>query len=288
MDLTAGVRLSDFSSFGEHTTWQSGLHWRPLEPWALRINYARVFRAPNLTELYQAPANGFDESASDPCGAWSTPEQSANCAANGVPGGAYVQENPGLPVLIGGNPHLAPESGASFSAGVDFRRASPPELRASLDFFNVELDHVVAYPSANDILLECAERGTPDACGRIQRRADGTVVRVDVRPQNLYRAVASGFNLAGSLTFETRAGQVGMEFNTTYLMRRDDQLFADAAPARLAGTIAATPFTTGALPRWRALAHINLERSAWSIGYAAQFIDASTECGDGSGFLEAD
>jgi iron complex outermembrane recepter protein len=286
MDLTAGVRLSDFSSFGEHATWQSGLHWRPLEPWALRINYARVFRAPNLTELYQAPANGFDESASDPCGASPTPEQSANCAANGVPGGAYVQTDPGLPVLIGGNPHLAPESGASFSAGVDFRRASPPELRASLDFFNVELDHVVAYPSANDILRECADNGTPAICGRIQRRADGTVVRVDVRPQNFHRTVASGFDFAGSLALGTRAGLLSAGFNATYLMRRDDQLFQDSSPARLAGTIAATPFTTGALPRWRAIANLNLERDAWTMTYAAQFLDASTECGDGSGFLD--
>lgn len=285
-DLTAGVRLSDFSSFGEHTTWQAGLRWQPLAAWALRVNYARVFRAPNITELYQAVANGVDFDASDPCGNAPTLQQSANCAANGVPNGSYVQEEFELSTVIGGNPELTPESGASFSAGIDFRPAWQSQFSASLDFFNVELDHVIAYPSADDILLECAERGAPDICGRIQRRADGTVVRVNVRPQNFHRTVASGFDFAGALALETRAGQVGIKLNSTYLMRRDDQLFPEAAAARLDGTIAATPFTAGALPRWRAIAQIDLERGPWSIGYAAQFIDSSTDCGDGSGFLE--
>ena len=53
LDLSVGVRYSEFSSFGGDTTWQSGLRWQPVESWSLRANYAEVFRAPALDELYR-------------------------------------------------------------------------------------------------------------------------------------------------------------------------------------------------------------------------------------------
>jgi len=80
-DLTAsaGARWSSFSSFGSHFTWQTGLHWQPAPSWALRGSYARVFRAPNLQELYLRQSAGA-VSGFDPCGNDPTPAQRVNCA----------------------------------------------------------------------------------------------------------------------------------------------------------------------------------------------------------------
>ena len=53
MALNIGLRWSDFYSFDSHTTWQAGLRWQPAEELTLRANYAEVFRAPSLAELYE-------------------------------------------------------------------------------------------------------------------------------------------------------------------------------------------------------------------------------------------
>ncbi len=91
MALNLVVRWSDYSSFDEHTSWQAGLRWRPVEELTLRANYADVFRAPAIVELYDPRVTFEGVFEIDPCGNDPNRTQQANCAANGVPGGAYVQ-----------------------------------------------------------------------------------------------------------------------------------------------------------------------------------------------------
>jgi hypothetical protein len=38
LDLSLGARYSDFSSFGGHFTWQTGIRWQPVEAVGLRTN----------------------------------------------------------------------------------------------------------------------------------------------------------------------------------------------------------------------------------------------------------
>src|SRR4030095_566181 len=107
-----GGRVSDFSTFGTHTTWHAGLRWEPSRAWAVRADYATVFRAPALNELYVAQDSEFDFQPTDPCGHSPTPEQQANCAANEVPGGSYVQSPQSTYLrFAGGNTELEPEEG---------------------------------------------------------------------------------------------------------------------------------------------------------------------------------
>ena len=77
--------------------------------------------------------------ALDPCGNDPTPTQRANCAANGVPGGAYVQDGLGvIRVLYGGNPELEPETGHTLGAGLIYTPVWAKGLSASVDYFQVE------------------------------------------------------------------------------------------------------------------------------------------------------
>ena len=110
MALNVGLRWSDFSSFDRHTTWQAGLRWQPAEALTLRANYGEILRAPSSDELFEQQVY-LEEFPLDPCGNDPTPAQRANCAANGVPGGAYVQDGGGLMAVYGGNPELEPETG---------------------------------------------------------------------------------------------------------------------------------------------------------------------------------
>ena len=108
--LNLGARWSDFDTFGHHTTWDAGLRWQLSQEVTLRANYATVFRAPDLQELYR-PRSAAGDYETDPCGNNPTPVQRTHCAAHGVPGGAYVQDDSEFAVISGGNPALKPETG---------------------------------------------------------------------------------------------------------------------------------------------------------------------------------
>ena len=273
LDVSMGVRHSNFSSFGADSTWQAGLRWQPLSAWSMRASYAQVFRAPDLSELFQSRIvdSVFEN---DPCGNDPTPAQRRNCAAHGVPGGVY-QQDPSIEwnQLFSGNPNLLPERGVSFDAGIDLRPGSLPGLHLSVDFFNVDLDGFIESPSVHDVLLECADRGSRAACGLIHRAGNGTLQQVDVPYRNLGRSVASGYDIAGGFNFRAGSTRFDVGGAVTLLARRDSQLFRGGSTLRLAGT-------TG-YPRWRANAHLDASTPGWRISYSLQFIGAQSQCESG-------
>jgi iron complex outermembrane receptor protein len=273
-----GARYSDFSSFGSHFTWQAGLRWQPFESWALRTNYARVFRAPSLQELYLAGSVGVDLQF-DPCGHSPTPIQRVHCAANGVPGGQYVQSLTSLTGVFnlfqGGNPNLAPESGFSFDTGVEWR---PPELqnfRASLDFYQINLNDYIDYPGTADILQQCADGGRADVCRLIRRAADGGIVSVSAIPRNFGNTVVSGVDMAASAVTNHSFGRFKLAMQASYLARHDTQLFPGGDTTREAGTYSTY---AAALPHWRSLAHVDFDRGPWHFSYSNQWIGGYAEC----------
>ena len=269
LDLSVGLRYSDYSSFGSNTTGQAGLRWQPVEDWSMRASYAQVFRAPNLRELYASQFPILTQGP-DPCGN-PTPAQRAHCAANGVPGGAYVQDPAAeWGLLYGGNPQLAPERGTSFDVGVDLRPRRMAGLRASVDYFRVELNEFIEAPSANDILLECANRGTPDICALIHRNSDGSLQQVDALQRNLGRTVASGYDGALNYTFAVGGNQLSLGTLVSYLAQRDYALIQGEMPRHLAGS--------QGFPHWRGNAHLDATRGRWRVGYSLQYIGVQTQC----------
>ena len=269
LELSVGLRYSDYSSFGGDTTWQAGMRWEPLQDWALRASYAQVFRAPNLPELFASQFQILSQGA-DPCGN-PTPPQRAHCAANGVPDGAYVQDPAAeWGMLYGGNPQLAPERGTSFDTGIELRPRRVPGLRASIDYFRIDLDQFIEAPSADDILLECANRGTPGICALIHRNSDGSLRQVDALQRNLGRSVASGYD--GALDYAVPAGRARLQFGAlvSYLAQRDYELIRGEAARHLAGT--------QGFPHWRGNAHVDATLGRWRVGYAVQYIGVQSQC----------
>jgi iron complex outermembrane receptor protein len=276
VDASAGLRYSNFSSFGGHFTWQAGLRWQPFESWTFRTNYARVFRAPDLRELYLSQGTGFSGTA-DPCGNSPTAIERVHCAASGVPGGQYVQgQNSYFIVLQGGNPTLAPESGYSFDIGIDLRPPAFPNVRASLDYYQINLDDYIDVPGAGDILQQCADAGRADICSLIRRAADGRVISLSTIPRNFGNVVVSGIDTSVSASTERSAGRLTLSVRASYLRRHDAQLFHGGDTVREAGTYSSY---ASALPHWRSLAHVDFDRGPWHLSYSNQWIGGYTECG---------
>ena len=176
LELSAGTRYADFSNFGGHSVWQTGLRWQPAALVSLRASYATGFRAPSIAELYQVQVASLSETTPDPCGQNPTPEQRANCAANGVPGGSYVQDpTAGFATQAGGNPRLGPERTRSFNAGLDIHWGGPAAGRASVGFFRTALSGFISPAAVETLLEECANTGLTAACSHIERHPDGSL-----------------------------------------------------------------------------------------------------------------
>jgi outer membrane receptor protein involved in Fe transport len=275
LDLSADARWSNFSSFGGHFTWQSGIRWQPVESIALRTSYARVFRAPALSELYVAQGAGVDAEF-DPCGNGPTPTQRVHCAANGVPGGAYVQaDNSTFTVKQGGNPALAPESGYTFDTGIDFRPASLPNLRATLDAYRIDLAGYIENPAAEDVLQQCADSGRAEVCDLIKRTADGNIAEMSSIPRNFGNSVIAGIDASVNWRTDNAIGRFKFSLQASYLAQHDTQLFPGSTTIHEAGTYSGY---AQALPRWRSLAHLDFDRGPWHLSYSVQWIGGYQEC----------
>jgi outer membrane receptor protein involved in Fe transport len=271
MSLNIGMRWSDFSSFDENMSWQAGLRWQPAGELTLRANYAEVFRAPTLVDLY-ATQFLIDRNELDPCGNQPTPTQQANCAANGVPGGAYIQNDEGFTVLAGGNPDLMPETGHSFGAGVIYTPAWARGVSASIDYFQVELRDSIGQALPFETLFECAERGTRLICDDIRRFPDGHVAQVSTLNENLGGLDVRGVDIAIDWSATGWFGNVSSGLLATYLDRWDAQPFPDGEVHSYAGN-----FDAGARPRWRASGHFDWQFSPWMASYALEYIGSYSE-----------
>ena len=143
LDLTAAIRYSDYSTFGNATTGKAGFRWQPIEDLVIRGTYSEGFRAPNLGELFGLTQ--FGATLVDPCGSTGSPgpavagnSRPAACAQGAPPN--FEQANTQITTFTGGNPNLEPEESDSYTFGVvyspswaeDHRMVGPLRLRAEL------------------------------------------------------------------------------------------------------------------------------------------------------------
>jgi len=269
MALNIGLRWSDFGSFDSDTSWQAGFRWQPAQEITLRASYGEVFRVPSLAELYEQPVE-FEQFPFDPCGNDPTAVQRANCAAHGVPGGAYVQDGWGAVAVYGGNPELEPEIGHTIGAGLTYTPLWAGGLSASIDYIQVKLSNYIAAASPDDVLLQCAERG--NLCDLMTRLPDGRVVGIAANYQNLGESEVRAFDFSINWSAMTRVGELSSRLLATYLDRWDRQPLPDGEVYSYAGK-----FDAGARPRWRASGHFDWHSGPWMASYAAEYIGRYSE-----------
>ena len=209
--------------------------------------------------------------AIDPCGNDPTPTQRANCAANGVPGGAYVQDVWGAVAVYGGNPELEPETGHTLGAGLTYTPVWAKGLSASVDYFQLNHSNQISVASPDDVLVQCAERGS-SLCEAITRLPDGRVSQLAATYRNFGESEVRAFDFAINWSAMTRIGEVNSRLLATYLDRWDKQPFPGGEVYSYAGN-----FDAGARPRWRASGHIDWHSGPWMAGYAAEYIGSYSE-----------
>lgn len=184
--LTArgAVRMSDYSTVGTFYAWNAGLEWAPVEDIRFRAVYAHAVRAPNIGELFAAPAAGI-VTITDPCQGITLTTAGAtadNCRA--VPGIlANIQQNGSFTLTqadlsgVGGvtaaNPDIREETGKTLTLGVVINPKSISALRNltfTADYFDIKLENAISRVPTATVLNKCYQQGLSEFCQFVQRR----------------------------------------------------------------------------------------------------------------------
>jgi len=219
IELTAAVRYSDYSTFGDNTSGKLGLVWRINDDLTVRATKSDAFRAPDTSELFGGASTSFPSSA-DPCANISNPNQ--NCTSQGVPASGFDDGSiEQIPTRGGGSLGLTPEEAEIFTTGLVYSPSWAEGMSFTLDYWDIELTNYISTIGTQIILDGCMNDG--QFCDKIQRIQSGpnqgTIIQVDDAQTNVGGVDTSGVDFNATYQFETDGmGDFKINFDTSYLI----------------------------------------------------------------------
>ncbi len=185
LQLEGGIRRSHYTIQApgtpkfNTTTWKLAASWAPVRDLKFRGAYNHAVRAPNIGELFSPIVGALVALTTDPCaGAISDPNLIAVCLAQGAPAGSIgtipLPTSGQAQQTTGGNLFLKPETAKTWTVGAVLRPRFIPGLNATVDYYNIKIDHAITLPSAFDVINACfanlsATSATNPACTSIRR-----------------------------------------------------------------------------------------------------------------------
>ena len=164
VELNGTVRVTDYNTSGNVTTWKYGLVWEPVSWLRLRATRSRDIRAPNTDELYRPRTTAFQ-------------------TVDGIL----------TPTQSGGNTALVPEAADTFTGGFSVRGTGVFEgLRASVDYYDIDLSDAIATLTPQLLVTRCRTQNV--YCDLVTFNANGSVAQVRTVFQNLNRQQTSGID----------------------------------------------------------------------------------------------
>jgi len=284
LEATGAARYSDYSSSGSTTTFKAGLDWSPVEQLLFRGSWAEGFRAPTIGELFGTPSR-FDQEIVDPCSAVGGQIPAAvrqNCIASGVPAsGSYVQANPQLPVITGGNNALKPETSKSWGAGAVWRPSFLPRFSVEANYFNIKVKGAIQAIDANVLLGRCAQSGDAFSCAAITRTASGAVAQIRGLLQNIAGIKTDGLDVNVNFrTADTGAGKFGLFWTNTFLFNYDITVPATNGTTSISreGTEQGSP--DQAFPKYKSTAVLDWSLREFGASLTGRYISGVDEPGN--------
>jgi iron complex outermembrane recepter protein len=206
LELDISERYDDYSSFGSAAKPKFAIRYKPFDDLTLRASYSESFRAPSLPELFSGTITGF-QFVSDPKTATTV----------------EVQQ------LGSGNPHLHPETGYSYYAGMVWTPgAADPEhswwgwangFTAYVDWIEISRRNVISEPTPQFVVNN--EASNPS---QVIRGTGGEIVTVLTPFQNLGAERVDAVDFGASyVTKEYFWGKLDLEANASYLYHVSEQ-----------------------------------------------------------------
>ncbi len=166
LSFSAAGRVSDYeNATGTVFAYNFGGRWSPVQDLTFRAQYARAVRAPNLQETSSPLGQNFAPGFQDPCNEDRINNGSATRVANcqtdlggnisNVDFNNFTRGTYSLEILSGSNPNLTEEVSDSFTVGVVFQPRILPGFAVTVDYYNIEVENVIASLAAQTIVDQC-------------------------------------------------------------------------------------------------------------------------------------
>jgi iron complex outermembrane recepter protein len=256
LNFNTAFRHTDYSTSGGVNTWKAGFTYQPIEDVLFRASKSRDIRAPNLSELYDAGT-----------------ARTNNVIINGQ-SVSFVQN-------LQGSTRVKPEEADTWGAGVVLQPRFAPGLSVSADYYEIDLDGVISFVTAQGVADYCYLFNVQSYCGQLQFQGN-TLQTIDLFYDNLNSMKARGLDLEVSYrkdladVFDGGLGTLSVGGLATHYLENvtDDGVTAiDLAGSNIQNT-----------PDWvyRLTASFNLE--PWTFFAAARGVssgvisNAYTEC----------
>lgn len=217
--FNANGEIEQLSDFGTLTTIGAGVNWSPAAPVNFIASWSREEGAPSVAQL------------GDPI--------------LDTPGSRIFDFTSGETVLVdaitGGNPALNADRRNVLKLGANWKPLTDTDLRLRADFVHTTIkDPISGFPGPSDAL----EAAFPD---RFVRDADGTLVRVDLRPVNFESSrrdtLRWGFDFSKPLKSAAPSAAQIAQFRS--MRQASGGLQAPAAPSAGGASSAAPPTDAG-------------------------------------------
>jgi outer membrane receptor protein involved in Fe transport len=301
MTFTGGYRQTDSSATGKDDTYKLTLDWAMVDWMRFRGGFQHAVRSPTIGELYSPQVNNFPTFTNqDPCNTTGSiaatyrngpngAQVQALCAAqSAVAGGAnYVQPFGQATAITGGNPDLDTEKADSWTAGLVFN--SPwdgtysSNLSATLDYWSIELEDVIAAVGATDIVQRCYNRDNANPtyninnswCQLFNRDAsNGGVVDLQQLSQNQSFINTSGvdFTLNWGIPVSDRWGDLAFQWVVTWVEKYETQTTNVDPVFDYVGTIGST--TGSSTPEYKTNLTVTWNIDALQVQAVGRYIDS--------------
>jgi iron complex outermembrane recepter protein len=268
----AGIKNGTSASTG-----RVQVRWQPVEDLVLRGSWAQGFRAPSISDLYNAGGASYDI-LQDPCapatqnGGWvvGTPLPA------GCQGVIHSQGSTRIQTQTGGNPLLTPEKAISRTAGFEYSPHWISDLRFGADYYEIDLTNEIGTVPAQYILSECYDRSSPQYCNLVTLTGNAVTLIEDIE-QNIGGESTSGVDVDAAYGLPPSfLGDFSVTTNWTFV-----RSFIEDLPSATSSTgfesIQELEYATVEIPKVRGVLSLNWDKAdfsaVWNVTYIGKIFE---------------
>ncbi len=250
LELTAAVRMDDYTGFGTTVNPKFSAKFRPVDWLMFRGSYNTGFRVPSFNQIF----NGITQSPNP----GNTLTDPTTC-----PVGGTINVTPGCTAitpdsLTGGNLNLGPETSKQYSVGVVFTPA--PRFSASADFWSIAVDNTIGSLTIAQLLAN--QSSFPDRV----IRTNGVITLLDLRADNIGSRRTKGIEVSLRGGFDALGGEISAGLDGSYLVKKKEK-FLPTAP--YGGSLIGKFTYAGDLGlRWKHSAFVNFTKDDFTLSFS--------------------
>jgi outer membrane receptor protein involved in Fe transport len=246
LSLDAAVRVGDYSTVGNQTTWKAGFDAEVLDTLRFRGTVSESVRAPNIADLFAGAGETF-ANVNDPCDGvdnTTTGDVAQNCRSIQViqdridAQGAFVLTQPeqqGTGGFVGGNQFVNEETAEAFTVGVVWQPDFVNGFSAAIDYYDISIDDGIAVTTRNTVLERCFAVDPSEfdpTCGvglqpggrarRDMRAGAGNLTGVDSGTSNENRFETTGLDIELAYAMDLGPGALDAGLVWNHLLKWDE------------------------------------------------------------------